>query len=225
MSVILKISRFGAADRVLELRGVFLEVGEDSAGLLSVEKPAHPLFSLFEVEGRYRVSVREGCSYTLAADPEQSSPLLANESLWVAPGDNLCFGDTRFALFPISAESEALAYGAPRPLEALTGLRTAGPLPILRCSVHPSRREISLFPGVTYSVGRDAKNAVVLDIPGVAARHLDIASTELGVAIIPRLGCVTIEGREIESPITLTQNGAVALSPTGIVLSLERVSK
>lgn len=221
MSVILKISRFGAADRVVELRGIFLEVGEDSAGLLSVDKPARPLFSLFEVEGRYRVFVREGCSYTIAADHEHTSPLLPNESLWVAPGDHLCFGDTWFTLFPISAESEALAYGAPRPLEALTGQRATGSLPTLRCLVHPSKREISLFPGVTYSLGRDAKNAVVLDIPGVAARHVDIVSSEHGVEIVPRLGVITLGGRELNSPTILTQNGVVALSPTGIVLSIE----
>ncbi len=217
MSVFVRVDKFGSESRVLRLRGLVNDIGEDAVGVITSESVKVPYFSVLAVGERYLLKLHTTVSGQSGKSFGKIVP--AASQTWLNGEAYFGIGDYTFFITAASNDAEALAQSDLKSEEIFNAESTAN-LPKLSYKVAGLGKAFTLFKGIELSLGSHEDCAIRLELEGIAPLHLALTYSppELICRAIHR---VSLNERVYEGgSFTLSEDGTIKLLPLGIQINI-----
>lgn len=211
MSIYTKIERFESEPRLIQLRGLSAQLGEDQQGALTATNPTFPFFSIFSVDDRCLLRAETGLFF----DEEEFLP---GKQSWLLNQNKIRVDDYKISLFVCSNKAEVLARSKePVPLEIL---ESASDLPYLEVKVAHLSRKFHLFPNIELTVGSGLNTSIKIDMVRLCPNHFSVNYHVDKVLLNPLEGSVLLDGQEIKGTKRIHSNCRLKLEPSGLEVKL-----
>jgi hypothetical protein len=219
MSLIIRIEQYGQEPRTFSTSELCITVGEDSAGLLSLQNILAPIFSAFSWNGQYIIHPHQDALNLNGVNIE------VDQLSQIEIGSSLSFSDYTFTFLPIPAEFTVQAT-----LEEPLSFQKSNIFAEISVSILSTNRVLPLFVGANLTIGSSKSDAIQLDFDGIAANHIKVYQTTHGTEVIPFGGKFTINTglnmtKEVQQETYICQEPTViVLSPSLIELEIKQVN-
>ncbi len=215
MSVLIKVSRFGAQDRLFYFREIQVTLGETEAGILASSEIKSPYFTLGMMDDRTLIQIeRDGLSL-------QGSPIEKGMNCAITSGMVLKGHDYVFTFLLTQTSSEILARIDSGSLQELTSHLKKKELPQLKFQLAHWIKTFPLLEGVSLHAGSDLDDAIFLDCPGVQPHHFVICNQGDVVHVQTRVGVLKNANGLCTQSAIVERPGDLILDPPGIRLQFE----
>lgn len=216
MSVYFKVERFAAKPKIIQIRGIHAELGEDQHGILTCRSPHKPYFSLYCIADNYLLKCqRPGLIINDKALADKEQKMLAEN-------DKILCDDYTFHYIAASNAAEVLAAGLVN-LEELVSEQLSEAKDIhLVYQLAGLKRSFPLFAGIDLQVGSSHQAAIHVEFPEVRPLHCSICRQKDGKVTVTALeGQVALEGHAAEETLQIRESSRFQLLPSGLELLIE----
>ncbi len=218
MSLFLKIQRLSAKPKIIAIRSMNCEIGEDRQGILNFENPDLKFFAIYASDDKYLIKPLTNKIYC------QDEILLDGQINQLSNGQKIKVNDYEFTFVFGDNTAEALAHSNQYEEVLKQSLEN---IKILKAQIHLAglSKSYQLLPNIVFTIGSSAEANIKISTPGVEKKHCQLIQQNQDLIITPLKGKVFFEGQEIAQETVLdlsnlTGQISLSLPPSDLVVYL-----
>lgn len=206
MSLYLKAIGAPLHSSLLRIHALATTIGLSEAGGICAQEPALPLFTILNNNGNFAIL------------PEHQELRLQGEVLpraghRLADSDVINFANYQIQVF-VASNITAINPAEPK------GSKAWGTLEIKLAGI----RHVALLVPGTITVGSSESDTVMLPIPGIEPRHLEVSIQAEGLRLHSASGCTLDQGCALQKDRSINRDAVVRLAPLGIPVHLRKAA-
>lgn len=218
MSLFLKVQRLSAKAKILAIRSMNCEIGEDRQGILNIEKPEIKFFAIYASDNKYLIkplTSKISC---------QGETLQEGQISQLSDGQKININDYEFTFVFGDNTAEALAHSN-QDEEVLN--QQLEDLKILKAQIHLAglSKSYQLLPNILFTIGSGAEANIKIITLGLEKKHCQILQRNQDLIITPLKGKVFFDGQAITQETVLDISNlsnqiSLSLPPSDLVVYL-----
>ena len=218
MSLFLKIQRLSAKPKILAIRSMNCEIGEDRQGIINFEKPELKFFAIYASDNKYLIKPLTNKIYF------DKTPLIEGQITEISDGQKIKINDYEITFVFGDNTAEALAHSNQYE-EIFT--QSAENKQNLKAQIHLAglSKTYQILPNILFKIGSGAEANINISTPGLEKNHCQILVKNQDLIITPLKGKVFLENQEIIQETfldisKLTGQISLSLPPSDLVVYL-----